>query len=491
MKPTHQGSPPDCQDLLSPIISQSQSTTAADVQKERNLPGSTSKQYLEHQQQRESNARSYPRRICIAISEAKGIYVKDADGNLYFDCLAGAGSLALGHNHPVVLDAMRAVLDKNLPLQTLDLTTPVKDRFVEEIFASLPPEFARRARIQFCGPTGADAVEAAIKLVKTATGRRNVLSFHGGYHGMTHGALSLTGNLSPRQDVAGLMPNVHFLPYPYDYRCPFGLGGEAGHRTSSRYIESILDDPESGIATPAGMILEVVQGEGGVIPAPDDWMRQIRQLTRDRHIPLIVDEIQTGLGRTGKLYAFQHSGIIPDVLLLSKAIGGSLPLSVVLYDCELDQWEPGAHAGTFRGNQLAMAAGSATLRYILEHRLADRAASMGDRLMAHLRHIQSSSRCMGEVRGRGLMIGVEVINPEVEANDRGKYPAHPLLAKCIQAECLRRGLIVEIGGRFGSVVRFLPPLITTSDQIDSISQIFQASVEAAEKQELSVLSKVC
>lgn len=456
----------------------------------RPVPGPASKHYLERQQERESNARSYPRRIPIAVSEAKGIYIKDADGNIYIDCLAGAGTLALGHNHPVVLEAMRTVLDANLPLHTLDLTTPVKHAFVEELFASLPAAFAQNAKIQFCGPSGADAVEAAIKLVKTATGRRSVLSFHGGYHGMTHGALSLTGNLNPKAAVSGLMPDVHFLPYPYHYRCPFGVGGEAGHQISSRYIESILDDPESGIVAPSGMILEVVQGEGGVIPAPDQWLQQIRRITRDRHIPLIVDEIQTGFGRTGKLYAFEHSGIVPDVLLLSKAIGGSLPLSVVLYNSELDKWMPGAHAGTFRGNQLAMAAGAATLRYILENRLAERAMLMGDRLTNHLRQIQAGSRCMGEVRGRGLMIGVEIVNPEAPADERGYYPASPQLAQQIQAECLHRGLIIEIGGRFGSVVRFLPPLIVTTEQIDSISEIFQAAVKAAETQVLLILSEV-
>ncbi|MEA5583640.1 aspartate aminotransferase family protein [Nodularia harveyana UHCC-0300] len=454
------------------------------------VPGLPSSYYLERQQARESNARSYPRRIPIAISEAQGIYIKDADGNVYIDCLAGAGTLALGHNHPVVIAAMRKVLDGNLPLHTLDLTTPVKDQFVEELFASLPAEFADNAKIQFCGPSGADAVEAAIKLVKTATGRRSVLSFHGGYHGMTHGALSLTGNLKAKQAVAGLMADVHFLPYPYNYRCPFGLGGETGHLTSSRYIESILDDPESGIVTPAAMILEVVQGEGGVIPAPDDWLREMRRITRDRNIPLIVDEIQTGLGRTGKLYAFEHSGIIPDVLLLSKAIGGSLPLSVVLYNKELDTWSPGAHAGTFRGNQLAMAAGTATLQYILENSLTEQAATMGDRLLKHLRQIQSESYCIGEVRGRGLMLGVEIVNPQVSANQCGNYPAHSQLASCIQSECLRRGLIVELGGRFGSVVRFLPPLIVTATQIDSISEIFAAAIQAAEKQILPVFSQV-
>lgn len=445
------------------------------------LPGPNSNHYLNRQAQRESNARTYPRRIPIAISQAKGIYVKDADGYLYFDCLAGAGTLALGHNHPVVHDAIQSALKENHPLHTLDLTTPIKDQFVEELFASLPSQFASNARIQFCGPSGADAVEAAVKLVKTATGRRSILSFQGGYHGMTHGALSLTGSVGPKAAVAGLMPDVHFLPYPYSYRCPFGLGGEAGYRVGSHYIESILANPESGMAPAAGMILEIIQGEGGVIPAPEAWLQEIRRVTREHNIPLIVDEIQTGWGRTGTLYAFERSGIMPDVLLLSKAIGGSLPLSVVLYHQSLDQWAPGAHAGTFRGNQLAMAAGTATLRYILENQLTVHAQVMGERLATYLRQIQAQSGCIGEVRGRGLMLGVEIVNAEAEPNRQGFYPQHPLLAGQIQAECLRRGLILELGGQFSSVVRFLPPLIVTPEQVDSICEIFQAAVQAAEQ----------
>ena len=472
------------QQLRNDFESKSQKLPGSDrdsFKKKLSIPGIISSGYLERQADRESNARSYPRRIPIAIRKAKGIFVTDVDDNVYFDCLAGAGTLALGHNHPVVIEAMQKVLDGNYPLHTLDLTTPIKDRFVAELFDSLPPKFANKARIQFCGPTGADAVEAAVKLVKTATGRRGMLSFSGGYHGMSHGALSLTGSLAPKAAVANLMADVHFLPYPYSYRCPFGLGGEDGQRISSRYIENLLDDPESGVVLPAGMILEIVQGEGGVIPAGDEWVREVRRITRERDIPLIVDEIQTGWGRTGKLYAFEHSGITPDVVLLSKAIGGTLPLSVVLYNEALDLWQPGAHAGTFRGNQLAMAAGTATLEYILKQELAERSKVLGDRLLTHLRQIQAESSCLGDVRGRGLMIGVEAIDPNHNVNKCGSYPAYPAIAQKIQAECLRRGLILELGGRFGSIVRFLPPLIVTPEQIDTISEIFASGVKAAEE----------
>jgi diaminobutyrate-2-oxoglutarate transaminase len=442
---------------------------------------SESDEYLDRQARRESNARTYPRKIPIAVAEARGIHLRDVDGLVYIDCLAGAGTLALGHNHPVVVGAIRKVLEEQRPLHTLDLPTPVKDRFVEEIFSSLPSGFADSARIQFCGPTGADAVEAAIKLTKTATGRGGVMSFHGGYHGMTHGAMSLTGNLAPKERIPNLMPEVQFLPYPYDYRCPFGIGGEEGHRTGSRYIERMLDDPESGVKKPAAMILEAVQGEGGSIPAPDDWMRKIRGITREREIPLVVDEVQTGLGRTGAMYAFEHSGVTPDVVVLSKAIGGSLPLAVVVYDERLDDWQPGAHAGTFRGNQLAMAAGTATLHYILENDLPGHAARMGERLMSGLRSVQESSRCIGDVRGRGLMIGVEIVDAIAEPDGLGSLPACPELASKVQRECLKRGLIIETGGRHGSVLRFLPPLIVTAEQIHEICGIFHDAVEAAER----------
>lgn len=437
--------------------------------------------YLERQAARESNARSYPRRLPLALKKASGMYVEDMDGHTYIDCLAGAGALALGHNHPVVVEAVRGMLADGVPMQTLDLTTPVKDGFMQTLFASLPGEFSRHARVQFCGPSGADAVEAAVKLVKTATGRRTMLSFQGGYHGMTHGALSLTGYLAPKEAIGGLMADVHFLPFPYQYRCPFGVGGEAGARMSTAYIEHLLDDPNSGILPPAGMILEVVQGEGGVIPAPDDWLRDIRRITRNRNIPLIVDEIQTGVGRTGVMYAFEHAGIVPDVVILSKAIGGGLPMSVVMYHSDLDRWKPGAHAGTFRGNQMAMAAGTATMAFIQEHGMAGHAEQMGARLKGQLRRIQKDSLSIGDCRGRGLMIGAEIINRDAQPDGLGSYPADPAMAQRIQAQALRLGLILELGGRHNSTVRFIPPLIITAEQVDTVTAIFGEAVKAAER----------
>ena len=435
---------------------------------------------LARQRLQESNARSYPRRIPIALKRAKGIYVEDVEGRRFIDCLAGAGTLALGHNHPVVIEAIQQVLADELPLHTLDLTTPVKDQFVQDLFGLLPPALASEAKIQFCGPTGTDAVEAALKLVRTATGRTTVVSFQGGYHGMSQGALSLMGSLGPKKPIAALLGNgVQFMPYPYDYRCPFGLGGKQGVQANLHYLENLFNDPEAGVQLPAAVIVEVVQGEGGVIPADLDWLRGLRRITEQAGVALIVDEIQSGFARTGKMFAFEHAGIIPDVVVLSKAIGGSLPLAVVVYREWLDTWLPGAHAGTFRGNQMAMAAGSAVMRYLQQHNIAEHAAAMGERLSEHLRRLQRDFPQLGDIRGRGLMLGVELVDPTGKPDALGHPPVFAQLAPRVQRECLKRGLILELGGRQGSVVRFLPPLVITVNEIDQVAAIFGNAVAAA------------
>lgn len=428
---------------------------------------------LRRQSLRESAARTYARSLPIVPVRARGLTIEGADGRRYLDCLSGAGTLALGHNHPVVLEAIKKVIDSGAPLHVLDLATPVKDAFTTELFATLPREFADNARIQFCGPAGTDAVEAAFKLVRTATGRSGLLSFTGAYHGMTAGALDASGGAT---DV-----RVTRLPFPQNYRCPFGIGGERGAELGARWTENLLDDPKGGVPRPAGMIVEPVQGEGGVIPAPDAWMRRMREITEARSIPLIADEVQTGVGRTGTFWAVEHSGIVPDVMVLSKAIGGSLPLAVVVYRSELDAWQPGAHAGTFRGNQLAMAAGAATLAFVRENRLADRAATLGARMLGRLQGLAAAHSCIGDVRGRGLMIGVELVDPEAGSPDALVPPPAPALAAAVQQECLDRGLIVELGGRHCGVVRLLPPLTLTDEQAVAVLDRFADALAAAER----------
>nr|WP_229923239.1 diaminobutyrate--2-oxoglutarate transaminase family protein [Streptomyces candidus] len=442
---------------------------------------------LRRQSLRESAARTYARSLPIVPVRARGLTIEGADGRRYLDCLSGAGTLALGHNHPVVLEAIKKVIDSGAPLHVLDLATPVKDAFTTELFATLPRGLADDARVQFCGPAGTDAVEAALKLVRTATGRSGLLAFTGAYHGMTAGALEASGGAP---DVG-----VTRLPYPYDYRCPFGTGGEHGAELSARWTANLLDDPKGGVPRPAGMILEPVQGEGGVIPAPDSWLRRMREITADRSIPLIVDEVQTGVGRTGTFWAVEHSGIVPDVMVMSKAIGGSLPLAVIVYRAELDAWQPGAHAGTFRGNQLAMAAGAATLAFVRENALADRARMLGARMLGRLRQLAAAHPVIGDVRGRGLMLGVELVDREgnpghvpapatAEPRTPGPVPAapaSPALAAAVQQECLRRGLIVEVGGRHSAVVRLLPPLTLTDEQAEAVLDRLADALAAAER----------
>ncbi|GGJ05522.1 diaminobutyrate--2-oxoglutarate transaminase [Paenibacillus hunanensis] len=436
-------------------------------------------EYLKLQEQKESNARAYPRHFPLVISKAKGMIVTDTEGRQYYDCLAGAGTLALGHNPDVVVDAIREMLDQQIPLHTLDLATPLKLAFMEELFSLLPEPMRDHAKIQFCGPTGADAVEAAIKLVKTATGGRSILAFHGSYHGSTQATIAMSGNLSKKQHLQSLLPDVHFLPFPYEYRCPFGVGGEMTAKLSAQYIENLLDDCESGIVAPCGVIVETVQGEGGAIPAQLEWLRELRRITAERGIPLIIDEVQTGFGRTGRMFSFEHAGIVPDVIICSKAVGGSLPMSVILYKEELDRWQPGAHTGTFRGNQMAMATGLATLRYLREQRVLDNVQQRSQQMMTRLRSLQAMIPAIGDVRGRGLMIGVEMVEPSETPDRLGHFPASGRMAEAVQRRCFANGMIIEVGGRHSSVLRFLPPLVITEQETETVLRIFERSLHEA------------
>ncbi|MEU4466398.1 aminotransferase class III-fold pyridoxal phosphate-dependent enzyme [Streptomyces sp. NPDC024017] len=463
-------------------------------------PRSAHEGILRRQAARESAARTYARALPIVPVRARGLTIEGADGRRYLDCLSGAGTLALGHNHPVVLEAIRKVLDSGAPLNALDLATPVKDAFLTELFRTLPPGLAERARVRFCGPAASEAVETAHALVRAATGRSGLLAFTGGgpFTGTGHGSAdrALYDTSAEAHDTRVARP-----PYPQDHRFPFGIGGEHGAVLAARWTESLLDDPGSGVPLPAGVIVEPVQGEGEVMPAPDTWLRRMRQLTADRSIPLIADEIETGVGRTGAFWAVEHSGVTPDVMVLSKAIGGSLPLAVVVYRDDLDTWEPGTPTDTFPGNQLAMAAGTATLAHVRENALAERAATLGARLMGRLQPLASEFACVGDVRGRGLMIGVELVDPAgegepgcsgtsgaaeggVEASvmpgsGRRPLPAAPELAAAVQRECLRRGLIVGLGGRHGSVVQLLPPLTITDEQAAAVLDRLADAVRAA------------
>lgn len=437
----------------------------------------TNEWFIGRQNDFESSARSYPRKFPFALKKAKGSWVEDVEGNRYLDFLCGAGTLALGHNDDEVSRAMMDLIASGAPLHTLDLTTPVKDRFVETIFSILPEEMQGNVKIQFCSPSGTDAVDAAIKLCKTATGRGTVIAFNGAYHGMGHGAMALTGNLGAKTPVQNLMPGVQFLPFPNSYRCPFGLGGEAGTDAACAYFERVLKDPESGITKPAAVIIEPIQGEGGVVPAPAKFLQTIRRVTRELGIPMIVDEIQCGIGRSGDIFAFQESGIIPDIILMSKAIGGSQPMSVVVYDRSLDKWNPGAHAGTFRGNQLAMAAGTVVLRRVSDPAFLSEVRRKGGIIRRALEDLKAEVSIIGDVRGRGLMQGIEFIDPEGPKDIMGHPKPSGKIAAEVQKRCFENHLVMEKGGRSGSVMRCLCALTVTDDEISTMLDIFSRVVK--------------
>ncbi len=441
----------------------------------------TNKYFTERQNEFESSARSYPRKFSFALEKAKGVKLWDVEGNEYIDFLCGAGTLALGHNDDDVNKTMVDLISSGAPLHTLDLTTPVKDKFVETIHSILPFGMAKDVKIQFCSPSGTDATDAAIKLCKIATGRSSVIAFSGGYHGMGHGAMAVTGNCYAKSQVPNLMAGVQFMPYPYSYRCPMGLGGEEGAKACGAYFERLLKDPESGVSKPSCVIIEPIQGEGGVVPAPIGFLQTVRRVTAELDIPLICDEIQCGMGRSGKVFAFEYAGIVPDVILSSKAIGGTQPMSVVIYNKKLDVWGPGTHAGTFRGNQLAMAAGKVVMEKIREPEFLSEVVRKGGIFKERLLSLQKECPIIGDVRGKGLMLGIEFVDPKGSKDIMG----HPLesgkICAEVQRRCFEKGLVMEKGGRNGSVMRCLTALnIPDEDLLKGIS-IFESVVREVQK----------
>jgi diaminobutyrate-2-oxoglutarate transaminase len=443
-------------------------------------PAATPEEVFAYVAARESGARTYATSFGRVLREGRGTRVRDGHGRWYLDCLNAAGTLALGHNHPEVTRRVREHLESGQVQQALDLTTPEKYAYLSALYERLPGTMADTFRTQFCGPAGADATEAAVKLFKTATGRRTVLTFQGAYHGMTAGALALTGSLGAKDAVPSLMPDVHHMPYPYSYRCPFGLGGEQGARVGLTYLERLLADPESGITKPAAVFVEAVQGEGGVIPAPAWWLRGLREITARFDIPLVLDEIQAGFGRTGAMWAFSESGIEPDAILVSKAAGGGFPLALMLYHGRYDAWQPGAHAGTFRGNQIALVAGAAGLEVMKAEGLIEKAAEKGELIGSLLRKLAESHPEIGDVRGRGLMWGIEIVDPDGEADALGARPADGARTRRIKRACLDHGLLLETGGRHGAVLRLLPALVISEEEIhDMVKALEKALIDCS------------
>jgi diaminobutyrate-2-oxoglutarate transaminase len=431
---------------------------------------------------RESAAASYFRRVPIVPVEARGVYVRTEDGRWLLDCLAAAGSMSLGWNHPVVREAIEQTLTSGAPLLTLDFPTPIRERFTDELFAVLPPGLAADGVVHLCAPSGANAIEAALTLAEIATGGDQHVGVQGGFHGCTRVARTVSSGGDLRRQRVVLGPNVHFLPYPQDYRCPFGVGGEQGIDLAIQAVDHLLTSPHSGLTRPASVLTECVLGEGGAVSAPPRWVRALRERSAVAGVPLIADEVQSGVFRTGPAWSFQHSGIEPDLMVISKGLGSGLPIAVLVLRSELNVWEPGAFTGTFRGNALAFAAAAAVLRFARESQLSQHVVEMGDRMLAGLAQVELSARSIGEVRGVGLMLGAEIVDPDAAPDARGVRPAAPELARRIQRLSLDKGLIVEVGGAYGNVVRFLPPLVIEADDVDRAVEMFAAAVAEAESQ---------
>jgi diaminobutyrate-2-oxoglutarate transaminase len=434
------------------------------------LPGPASQQYLDYQFSHEGKVVSYPKGMPLALRRARGATVEDVDGNIYIDFFGGAGVMNVGHSNPKVVQAAKDQIDELT--HALDFPTPARKALVETLLALLPAELNR---VSFGGPTGSDAVESAIKLAKYNTQRYPVLAFEGAYHGMTAGALSLCSGASFKADLLPLIPEVHFVPYAYCYRCAFGREPETCDLECAKYLEHVLDDPHSGVVKPAALIVEPVQGEGGSIAPPEGWIPRVREICDKYQVLMIADEIQAGFCRTGKMFSFQHSDIIPDIITMSKALGGvGLPISGMAYKEELDTWPPGKHIGTFRGNVAAYAAGAAALQFMVETDLAEHARKVGALILSMLDELERDSAIVGEVRGKGLLLGIEFVKDKAT-----KEPA-PDLAKQVRNLCHRRGLLMEIGGHYFNVARFLPPLVVTEELARKGVEIFAASAREVE-----------
>ena len=432
-----------------------------------NPPGPKAKELLNTQQELESNVFKYSRTLPLVPREARGATIKDLDGNVFIDFFAGIGVVNVGHSNPQVLAAAQAQEERLI--HSLDFPAPPRVELMKRLEEIAPGGLRGRAKAMFGGPSGSDAVEGAIKLAKNFTGRHTLIAFSGGYHGQTSGALALSSGRGFKQDYLPLLPDVHFAPYPYCYRCPFKQKSESCGLLCLNYLADLLRDPYSGITKPAAIIVEPIQGESGVIVPPDNFLPELRRLADEEGVLLIVDEIQTGFGRTGKMFASEHSGVTPDIMTLAKSLSGiGYPLAGVLYHERLDTVRPGGHMGTFRGHLVAMAAGAAAIDFMLENNLAEHAARLGKLLMAELRRLQEEIPQIGEVRGRGLFIAVELVKDK----DRETKEPYPELVRKVQRRCYEKGLLVWSAGHYGNVIRIMPPLVITEELMLKGLEIF-------------------
>ncbi|MFQ4145492.1 diaminobutyrate--2-oxoglutarate transaminase [Chlorogloeopsis sp. ULAP02] len=407
---------------------------------------------------RESNVRSYCRNFPAVFHRAKGSVLYSESGNEYIDFLAGAGALNYGHNNDYIKNKVISYLEADAITHGLDLHTSAKEQFLSKFSQAILAPKNLDYRVQFCGPTGTNAVEAALKLARKITKRSGIFSFMGAFHGMSLGSLSISGNLSIRSGIFGTSNQVTFMPYPYGFMESFD---------TIQFIDSVLSDTNSGIEKPAAIIFETVQAEGGVIVAPIEWMQKLRSLCDKHNILLICDDIQVGCGRTGPFFSFERANIKPDMVVLSKSISGyGFPMSLLLIKSEFDIWEPGEHTGTFRGNQLAFIGGAAALEYRemtnMEQDVKTKEHFLNEFLINNIACLCDNIK----IRGLGLIWGIDIASL-----------SNAKLAQKIISRCFQLGLIVERVGRNDSVIKILPPLTIELNLLEKGCSIIQQAFE--------------
>jgi 4-aminobutyrate aminotransferase len=395
---------------------------------------------------------SYTRPYPLVVKRAKGAIVEDVDGNRFLDFNAGIAVVAAGHCHPRVVEAIQRQAARLIHMSGTDFFYENMVELAERLAACAPGGVPRRV---FFGNSGTEAVEAAIKLARYHTGREKFVAFLGGFHGRTMGALSLTASKAvQRRGFGPFVPGVRHVPYPYCYRCAYGKTPETCAVECVEAIRTLFRTilPPEEVAA---VVVEPVQGEGGYVVPPQKFFDELRQLLDESGILLIADEVQSGMGRTGRMWASEHFGLVPDILAVAKGIASGMPLGAMIARAELMNWPPGAHASTFGGNPVSVEAALATLE-LLESELVENAAAMGAYLLDRMRDWPSRFRWIGEVHGLGLMIGIEVVT---DRETRGKAP--DLRNRLVEA-AFARGLLILGAGE--SAIRLSPPLTITRDQ---------------------------
>jgi 4-aminobutyrate aminotransferase len=409
---------------------------------------------------------SYPRDYPFVMSHGKGVEVWDVDGNRFLDFAAGIAVCSTGHSHPVVVQAIKDAADQFLHISS-DYWHERQTALAERINAINP---MREPVMSFFCQSGTEAVEGALKLARYVTGRPRFLAFIGGFHGRSMGSLAFTSSKYTQQKgFFPTMPGVTHVPYPNTYR-PLFAGDDQGRAVLS-YIENVLFRSNVPAQEVAAILIEPIQGEGGYLVPPDGFLKGLRELCDRHEILLIFDEVQSGIGRTGKMFASQHFDVAPDIMTLAKGLGSGLPIGTVVAKKKLmEKWQRGAHGNTYGGNPLCCAAALATLDLVEKEYMAN-AAEVGTYFINHLRELQNRFSCIGHVRGKGLMLGVELVE------DRASKTPASKLTEAVIHRAFHNGLLLLSCGQ--STIRFMPPLMITKAHVDEALTILAASLDEA------------